>query len=64
METRGWYNDPTYSDLTIRLGDGSEVGAHKIVLCIANEYFRKLCAPGSHFAVSVTLRSHRVMNSS
>lgn len=53
MDTREWYNQPAYSDLTIKLGDGTEVKVHKIILCQSNDYFRKLCGPDSHFVVSL-----------
>lgn len=52
MDISKWFDDGTYSDLAIKLSDGTELKLHKIVLCQENEYFRKLCGPGSRFAVS------------
>jgi hypothetical protein len=36
-----YFNDPTLSDLTIKLSDRS-VYVHRIVLCRGSEYFDKL----------------------
>jgi hypothetical protein len=55
MDTREWFGKGPYSDLTIKLSDGTEVKVHKVIVCQANEYFRKLCGPDSHFAVSFDL---------
>jgi len=52
MDTREWFDEATFSDLTVRLSDGTEIKVQKIIVCRANEYFRKLCGPDSHFAVS------------
>lgn len=52
LDTREWFNEGTYSDLTIKLSDGTDVKVHKIIVCRVNEYFRKLCGSESHFAVS------------
>jgi hypothetical protein len=52
MDTREWFDEATYSDLTVRLSDGTEIKVHKVIVCRANDYFRKLCGPESHFAVS------------
>jgi hypothetical protein len=52
MDVGEWFNKGDYSDLTIKLSNGSEVKVHKIIVCQQNEYFRKLCGPNSHFAVS------------
>lgn len=38
---RTFFDDPTLSDLTIRLSDRS-VRVHRIVLCRQSEYFTKL----------------------
>jgi hypothetical protein len=52
MDTRKWFDEGTYSDLTVKLSDGAEIKVQKIIVCRANEYFRKLCGPDSRFAVS------------
>ncbi|EME79247.1 uncharacterized protein MYCFIDRAFT_204749 [Pseudocercospora fijiensis CIRAD86] len=51
LQTATLYNQPDYSDVTIRFS-GREVFCHKIILCTTSEYFKKLCGPGSHFAES------------
>lgn len=51
MDTRQWFDEKTYSDLTIKLSNGTEVSVHKAIVCRGNTYFRKLCGPDSHFAV-------------
>lgn len=51
MDTREWFDEDTYSDLKIKLSNGNEIKVHKAIVCRANEYFRKLCGPESHFAV-------------
>lgn len=51
MDTREWFNESTYSDLSIKLSDGTEISVHKAIVCRANSYFGKLCGPGSLFAV-------------
>lgn len=38
---KDYFNDPTFSDLTIRLSDRT-VKVHRIVLCRKSEYFDKL----------------------
>lgn len=55
MDTRDWFDKAAYSDLTIKLSHGAEVKVHEIIVCQANEYFRKLCGPESHFAVSFNI---------
>jgi hypothetical protein len=52
MDTREWFDEDTYSDLTIKLSDSTEIKMQKIIVCRANDYFRKLCGPKSRFAVS------------
>jgi hypothetical protein len=47
-----WFDEGTYSDLTIKLSNGTEIWVHKLIVYRQNEYFRKLCGPDSHFAVS------------
>lgn len=59
MDTREWFDEATFSDLTVRLSDGTEIKVQKIIVCRANEYFRKLCGPGSHFAVSSSQPRHK-----
>jgi hypothetical protein len=54
IDIRHWVDDDKFSDLTIKLSDGSELSAHKIIVCARNDYFLKLCGPDSHFAVSLT----------
>lgn len=39
---KAYFNDPTLSDLTIRLRDGTAVHAHRIVLCRGSAYFDSL----------------------
>jgi hypothetical protein len=46
-----WYNNAEYSDLSVRLRDGREIKVHKIVVCNANDWFKKACGPGSHFTL-------------
>ena len=46
-----YFNDPTLSDLTIRLSDRT-VHVHRIVLCRRSAYFEKLILGG--FKVSTT----------
>lgn len=53
LDVRGWYNEAEFSDLTIKLSNGTEVKVHKLVICKANDYFRKMCGPTSQFAVSI-----------
>lgn len=47
-------NTKAYSDLDTKLADGRVIHCHKIVLCECpkTDYFRTLCGPDSHFAVS------------
>lgn len=52
-----FFNDPTLSDLTIRLSDRT-VYVHRIVLCRRSAYFEKLILRG--FKVSRTNSSHIV----
>ena len=40
------FNDPTLSDLTLKLSDGTTVYAHRVVLCRRSKYFAKLIAGG------------------
>lgn len=56
IDIQDWFNEPEFSDLTIKL-DGREICVHKIIVCARNDYFRKLCGPGSHFAVSLTIKT-------
>ncbi|KXT07708.1 hypothetical protein AC578_10174 [Pseudocercospora eumusae] len=51
LNTAALYNQPEYSDVTIRFSN-REVFCHKVILCTSSEYFKKLCGPGSHFAES------------
>ena len=46
---KNYFDDPTFSDLTILLSDRS-VNAHRIVLCRKSEYFKTLLT--GHFKVS------------
>jgi hypothetical protein len=48
---RTYFNDPTSSDLTIKLGDDIVLHAHRIILCRRSVYFAKLL--GGSFKVSV-----------
>lgn len=45
------FNDPTLSDLTLKLSDGTTVYAHRVVLCRRSRYFTKLITGG--FRVSI-----------
>lgn len=45
------FNDPTLSDLTLKLSDGTEIHAHRVVLCRRSKYFAKLIIGG--FSVRV-----------
>lgn len=47
IQLKNLFNDPEYSDLTIRLQDGRKIHVHKFIVCARNEYFLKLCGPGS-----------------
>jgi hypothetical protein len=59
IQLPGLFNNPEYSDLTIKLSDGQELHVHKLVVCARNDYFLKLCGPGSQFAVRlITQRSN------
>jgi len=40
------FNDPTLSDLTLKLSDGTVVYAHRVVLCRRSKYFSKLILGG------------------
>lgn len=62
MDTREWFDEGTYSDLTIKLSDGTDIKVHKVIICRMNEYFRKLCGPGSRFAVSCITSDVSVCN--
>lgn len=42
---KDYFNDPTLSDLTIRLSDRT-VHVHRIVLCRRSKYFNKLILNG------------------
>jgi hypothetical protein len=57
MDTREWFDEGKHSDLTVKLSDGAEIKVHKIIVCRANEYFRKLCGTESHFAVSSIIQN-------
>ena len=52
MTSCSWYNNPKWSDLTIKLSNGQSICVHEMVLCSRNEYFNKLCGLESKFAVS------------
>lgn len=51
-QSRSWYNDTKYSELTLKLSDGREISVHKVVVCNNNACFNSLCGVGSQFAVS------------
>ena len=51
LATLALYNQPEYSDVMVRFSDRT-VYCHKLILCTNSDYFKKLCGPGSHFAVS------------
>lgn len=46
-----YFDDPTSSDLVIKLDDGKVLHAHRIILCRRSVYFAKLL--GGSFKVSV-----------
>ena len=50
---KNYFDDPIFSDLTIRLSDRS-INTHRIVLCRKSEYFRTLLT--GHFKVGSELR--------
>lgn len=54
MGVEGLYNQESFSDLTLKLGNGATIKVHKTVICSQNEYFNKLCGPESRFAVRTT----------
>jgi hypothetical protein len=37
------YDNAEYSDLTIRLSDGSDIRVHKVIICTKNTALRRLC---------------------
>jgi hypothetical protein len=37
------YDNAEYSDLTIRLSDGSDIRVHKVIICTKNTAPRRLC---------------------
>ena len=37
------YDNAEYSDLTIRLSDGSDIHVHKVIICTKNTALRRLC---------------------
>lgn len=43
MRTAELYDNAEYSDLTIRLSDGSDIHVHKVIICTKNEALRRLC---------------------
>lgn len=43
MRTAELYDNAEYSDLTIRLSDGSDIHVHKVIICTKNKALRKLC---------------------
>jgi hypothetical protein len=45
------FNNPAFSDLILKLRDGKEIHAHRVVLCRRSKYFSKLIAGG--FVVSI-----------
>jgi len=49
------FNDPTFSDLILKLSDGKVIHAHRVVLCRRSKYFSKLIAGG--FVVSIHIVS-------
>jgi hypothetical protein len=40
------YDNAEYSDLTIRLSDGSDIRVHKVIICTKNTVLRRLCQVG------------------
>jgi hypothetical protein len=51
-----YFNDPTSSDLIIKLSDDKILHAHRIILCRRSSYFAKLL--GGSFKVSVARTSN------
>ncbi|GAB7332436.1 hypothetical protein MBLNU13_g04240t1 [Cladosporium sp. NU13] len=43
MRTAEPYDNAEYSDLTIRLSDGSDIHVHKAIICTQNAALRRLC---------------------
>ncbi|KAM0709315.1 hypothetical protein Q7P35_003353 [Cladosporium inversicolor] len=43
MRTAELYDNPEYSDLTIRLSDGSDIHVHKVIICTQSTALRRLC---------------------
>ena len=41
-----YFNDPTFSDMTLKLSDGTEILAHRVVLCRGSKYFSELIIGG------------------
>lgn len=48
------FDEPEYSDVVV-FYSGRKTFCHKIILCQSSDYFKKLCGPGSQFAVSLAL---------
>lgn len=44
------FNQPAYSDLTIKL-DNKSIYCHKIIICTRSKYFRELCGANANFKV-------------
>jgi hypothetical protein len=54
------FNDPAFSDLTLKLSNGKTIRAHRVALCRGSKYSSKLIAGG--FAVSiVTSRNCKII---
>ena len=43
MRTAELYDNAEYSDLTIKLSDGSDIHVHKVIICTKNPALRRLC---------------------
>lgn len=41
-----YFNDPAFSDMTLKLSDGTEILVHRIVLCRGSKYFSELIIGG------------------
>lgn len=49
-----WFENPLFSDLTLKLSNGRMLPAHKAILCSQNEYFNILLGSKASKAVSTT----------
>ena len=61
---KDYFDNPTLSDLTIRLSD-RVVHVHRIVLCCGSEYFEKLLTgnfKASHLTLAVQILCVRLTN--